>query len=378
MGRNIIRVHSVPKEELKKLKVDTVLKRFVRAARERKVKLIYVRPFLPPQVVGDITAFNLDYFSAIKQELEQGGFVLGKAQLTYPLDIKAWQILLLGIAVLIGAALLLNYFIRIPIVITFLGLILLGCAMVVLGVGAGGLLLQKGLALLAAITFPSLAVISTFAVAKKAQFSIWNTILMALNIIAETLIGVFLVMGLLADYRFTLGIEVFSGVKLALIMPILIVALYFILQQGEGTIRERVRGFLNIDVKLAAVFVGLFILGALGIFVARSGNFVLPVPGFEKVVRVFLEGLFFIRPRTKEFLIGYPFLFLAATLMLRGKHKWLWVLAAIGTIAPVSVFNTFCHIHTPVIVSMVRTINGLALGIIIGVVVSFIADKLIK
>jgi hypothetical protein len=378
MDRNMIRVHSVPKQELKKITVERAIKRFVRAARERKVKLIYLRPFLPPQVVGNVAAFNLDYFSAIRQELEQGGFVLGKAELTYPLDIKGWQIFILGLAVFIAAAFLFNYFIRVPIVITFLGLILLGCALVVLGSLGYGLLLQKGLALLAAITFPSLAVISTFSVAKKTEFSVWNTILMVLNIIAETLIGIFLVMGLLADYRFTLGIEAFSGVKIALILPILIVALYFILQQGEGKIKDRVRGFLNIDVKLAAVFSGLFILGALGIFVARSGNFVLPVPGFERVIRGFLESLFFIRPRTKEFMIGYPFLFLAATFLLRGKYKWLWILAAIGTIAPISVFNTFCHIHTPVIVSMVRTINGLTLGIIIGVIVAWLADKLIK
>ena len=50
MDRDVVRVHSVPKDELKKLKKDEVVRRFVRAAKERKVRLIYIRPFLPPQI----------------------------------------------------------------------------------------------------------------------------------------------------------------------------------------------------------------------------------------------------------------------------------------------------------------------------------------
>ena len=74
----------------------------------------------------------------------------------------------------------------------------------------------------------------------------------------------------------------------------------------------------------------------------------------------------FVRPRTKEFLIGYPALFLAAGYFLRGEKQWLWVLAAIGVIAPISVFNTFSHIHTPLMISLIRTFNGLILGLLIG------------
>ncbi|MDD5382790.1 MAG: DUF5693 family protein, partial [Candidatus Margulisbacteria bacterium] len=80
----------------------------------------------------------------------------------------------------------------------------------------------------------------------------------------------------------------------------------------------------------------------------------------------------------KEFLVGYPFLFLAAVALFRGEKKWLWILAAIGVIAPISVFNTFSHIHTPIIVSMIRTMNGLILGLIIGCFAAFIFDRFLK
>ncbi len=378
MGREVIRVHSVPKEELKKITKEEAVKRFVRAARERKVKLIYLRPFLPPQIDAYPVAYNLDYFSKIKTGLESAGFVLGKAEPTHPLRVKGWHILILGMGVVIGLIFLINYYIRIPVLLSFLLLILAAGGILFLGSAGYSTLLQKGLALLAAVIFPALAVISSLSMTKKIQFGLWNAVLIVLNVVAETLIGVFLLLGLLADYRFMLGVETFAGVKLALVLPILLVAFYFILKQGEGSVRERVKTFLRMDVKLAVVIIGLVVLGALGIFVARSGNFVLPVPGVEKYFRNFLETVLFIRPRTKEFLIGYPFLFLAATFLMRGRRKWLWILASLGTIAPVSVFNSFAHIHTPIIVSMIRTINGLALGIIIGAIVALIANGLIK
>lgn len=378
MDKEIIRVHSVPKRELKKLKRAAVIKRFVRAARERKVRLIYLRPFLPPQVDAYPVAYNLDYFSMLKSELEGAGFVLGKAELTNQFRVAGWQIVVLGAAIVVGVLFLINYFITIHILLMLLAVVLAVCGMIVLGGAGYATLIQKSLAFLAAVTFPCLAVISTFSFIKKPEFSAWKTVLMIINVLAETLVGVFLLIGVLADYRFTLGVETFSGVKLALLLPIMIVAAYFILKQGKGNLKERIRSFLDIDVKMAALLGGLFAAGALLIFVARSGNFVLPVPGFEKSFRDLLETILFIRPRTKEFLVGWPFLFLAATILLRGKKKWLWVVAAIGTIAPISVINTFSHIHTPIIVSMVRTINGLALGILIGSIVAWIADKLIK
>jgi hypothetical protein len=240
------------------------------------------------------------------------------------------------------------------------------------------LLLQKGLALLAGITFPSLAVISTFSRKNTGGSVIFEPIFMIFNVVGETLVGVFLLIGLLADHRFMLGVETYAGVKLALILPILIVALYFILEQGEGSFFNRIKTFLQSKITMALVAAGMFALLALGIFVARSGNFVLPVPMFEKYFRNFLEAILFIRPRTKEFLVGYPLLALSALLVLKGQRRWLWVLAAIGTIAPISLFNTFCHIHTPVLISFVRSINGLALGIIIGTIVVLIANKFIK
>jgi len=237
---------------------------------------------------------------------------------------------------------------------------------------------QSGLALLAAVVFPALAVVSAFSRRDRVTFVPLNGAFIVLNILAETFIGVFLLIGILADHRYMLGVETFRGVKLALVAPLAIVSLYFVLKQGRGGLRERIAYFLNTEVKMVSIVAGVFLMGALAVFVARSGNFVLPVPAFEKHIRNLLEAVLFIRPRTKEFLVGYPFLFLSAVYYLRGGTKWLWVLAAVGTIAPVSVINTFSHIHTPLIISMMRTVNGMVLGLIFGFAAAFAADIFFK
>ena len=363
MGRQIIRVHSIPKDELKKVTREEAVKRFARAARERKVRMIYLRPFLPPQVTEDLVNYNLSYFSEVRQELEARGFVLGQTEKNYDAQLAGWQVVLMGAGVVVGFIFLANNFIALPLSIMYLILALAVGLLCLAEVSGYQLLLQKSLALLAAITFPALAVISTFQrePSQKATFIV-------LNVVAESMIGVFLLSGLLTDYRFMLGVESFVGVKIALVLPILIVALYFI----------KPRNFLNLEVKMSVLILGVGILGVLGILVARSGNFVLPVPQFEKLFRDLLETLFYIRPRTKEFLVGYPFLFLAALSLLRGKKEWLWLFAAVGTIAPISTLNSFSHLHTPISVSMIRTVNGLALGLLAGLVAGAIADKFIK
>ncbi len=362
MKNDLKKVHSISKDEIKKLNYDEVSKRFVRAAKERKVQVLYLRPFDYP---------FLDFVGNLKTDLEKNGFVLGRAEEIPKIRPAGWQILILGLGVMIGFLFLVRYFVKIPYWLLLILTIIGGLKITFLGAIGYTTLLQKSLAFLAAITFPSLAVISTFSKENKRITTIWDSLFMVLNILAETMVGIFLIVGLLADYRFMIGAETFTGVKLALLLPIVIVAAYFILKRG-------LIDFLKSEVKMFVVACGAIILLALLILVARSGNFVIPVPGFEKFARQMLESILLIRPRTKEFLFGYPFLFLAAIYKITNHKTWLWLFAALGTVAVVSVTNSFTHIHTPIIVSLIRTFNGLELGVIIGLIVAFISNKILS
>jgi len=376
MDRQVVRVHSVPKDELKKIKKEEALDRFVRAARERSVRLVYLRPFLPPQIDAYPVEYNLAYFKELKARLESAGFILGKSGGQSALQVKDWQVLLLAIGVLICGLFLLERFFGFSLGLIYL-LLIFGATSIWLLEALGYVaLIQKLSAFSTAVIFPTSAVISTFSRPLRGKIlPIWDSTLLIINILAESGIGIFLMIGLLADYKYMSGIQTFPAVKAALILPVIIVAGYFLLKSGEGSLYDRVQNLLKTKVSLAIVFLGLFAAGALAVLVARSGNFVLPVPGFEKIFRNWLEMILFVRPRTKEFLVGYPFLFLAAAYYLRGKKSWLWLLTAVGVIAPVSVFNSFSHIHTPIVVSLVRTFNGMVLGLLMGWLAWVIVNK---
>ena len=378
MGDESVRVHSVSRDELVKIEQEEALDRYLRAVRERGVRLIYLRPFLPPQITEPPIENNLKYLGQLKTKLEGAGFRLAGQETADNLRLQGWQLILLGAGVLVGAIFLLLQFVALPVWGSYL-LFLAGLAGMLLIGPKYSLIMQKLLALSAAIVFPSYAVISSFSKDRLHPYhGMRDAIFLVVNILIETSLGIFLLVGLLSDSRFMSGIETFPAVKLALVLPVLIVAAFFWLKASEGKLMDRLFDLLNTKVNLSAILGGAVALLALAFLLARSGNFILPVPAFEKYFRDWLEMVLFVRPRTKEFMIGYPFLMLAAVYYLRGNRTWLWLLAAVGAIAPISVFNTFSHIHTPIMVSLVRTFNGLLLGILIGGIVLFLIDRYYK
>src|SRR5205823_12796035 len=88
--------------------------------------------------------------------------------------------------------------------------------------------------------------------------------------------------------------------------------------------------------------------------------------GTEMSLRNMLDR-YLVRPRTKEFLIGHPAL-LAALLLgaTRAGRGVRLSLALIGSIGQVSMVNSFCHLHTPLLMTVTRVFNGLWLGVLIG------------
>ena len=106
------------------------------------------------------------------------------------------------------------------------------------------------------------------------------------------------------------------------------------------------------------------ILAGLAFYLLRSGN--TEISALEVALREWLDKVLIVRPRTKEFLVGHPFLILAAAVALRGQRKILVVLFGLGTIGQISMMNTFMHIRTPLLESIIRTLNGLWLGALVG------------
>ncbi|MGC9383426.1 MAG: DUF5693 family protein [Kosmotogaceae bacterium] len=150
------------------------------------------------------------------------------------------------------------------------------------------------------------------------------------------------------------GIELFRGVKLSLfILPVIIF--------GLGLIRKRSKDFTLFDI----VMVVIFVIGII-YYILRSGNFSF-VLNFERQLRDTLDSLLLVRPRFKE-LIGYPFLLVAIVQGFRNYGKFGALLSAVGSIAFVSVINTFCHATPPLWTQLLRSIYGIIFGTIIALI----------
>jgi hypothetical protein len=373
------RVHTVTGAEMLNANVSGNVQRFALAARERNIRLLYVRLFVSEP---DALAFNAKYVGRIKAALERGGLVPGPAHGYAPLSTPLPVRLLIGAGIAAGFVLLLD---------ALTGLLGGGRAGVLVGAAAvlGAPLLlaltalplslgPKLAALTAACIFPSLGLLRAdlLAPAPEGRPALATALGRFLSACAVTLTGAAMVVGLLSDRLYLLKVEGFMGIKLAHLVPVLLVALVVALdlrvRRGRGwaatleAARTQVMGWMNDPVRVWQVVAAAVALGALAVLVMRSGNEgSAAVSGLELKIRALLDRLLYARPRFKEFLIGHPALVLALILAARGHRRWAMPLFVVGAVGQVSLLNTFCHLHTPLPVSLWRALLGIGIGVII-------------
>jgi len=178
--------------------------------------------------------------------------------------------------------------------------------------------------------------------------------------------GGLVIQALMPDTVFVNGLAVFRGVKAVMILPLILAGLVLIGRPGISDLLDR-----NVTM---ADLVGVIVLaGAAWIAMERSGNNAGTFP-FETGFRSRLEEILWARPRFKEFLIGHPLMIAGIYFSLKSDERpgrlcgiplatlSIWA----GTIGMISVVNSFCHLHTPLSVTAIRTLNGLWLGAILG------------
>lgn len=226
------------------------------------------------------------------------------------------------------------------------------------------MMLRKGAALAVAGTAPAAAVVLSLSppTDEAARASPLRAGVSALTRAGGiTLVGALAVQALLGDTAFLLKLDAFAGIKLAYTITLTLVFLW--------AYRERLdaEGWWCRPLVTPVEIVALAGLGLLAwVLFNRSGNTsVIPISAWELKARSFLEAALFVRPRTKEFLLGHPALVLAAAGW--GRERWwrpyLVTLAAVGTS---SLLNTFVHLHTPFLISLARALLGLLLGGLLG------------
>jgi len=352
-----IRLHSAQAAELDKMPLGDAVERYVRAGRERNIRALLLRPISTAEE-KPLTALA-QFAGSVRDRLYVERAGVGTAKVFSDPGVDRWTYPAIGVA----AALVALYAGTLFFTSTWIvALGILGCF--ALGAGAWFPELRSWTALMAAVSFP----IAAFAFLERAQKPNPFIQLGAITLIAVA--GGLSVAALLNGLPFMVRADQFNGVKLAHFGPIFLIGFFFATRLLDW------RPALKSPMTWLQAFLGMFILVALALMFARTGNDnPAAVSGLELQLRSLLDNVLPVRPRTKEFMFGYPVLVIGLMLL---RHVRLnpqsaeplkgWVVLAlmIGAIAPTSVVNTLCHLHTPLDVGLARILVGLVLGGIIG------------
>lgn len=387
MDYKAARLYSIGPDEMLKMQIQQAVDRWSNTDPERNIRIDLLRIFEKPQ--GDMTLLetNMKYFSDTRDMLVRSGYQVGPAgtfEHFYPSSLMR-AIVMMGVA----AAMVLYLSLIAPsIKEKYLYMLL---AVLVIGM-AGPVLMGHGnkirviAALASANFFPAIAVIwqldrirAAKADVKASLVKIIPTAMLALfasGIISYA--GAAYLSASLADTEYLLEVNIFRGIKLTFVLPLILVAIAFLqrfdifdgkMDDTDGVINQ-LKKILDMPVKIKTLMGLGFVLVAGIVFVARSGHTSgMPVAGAELKFRAFLEHLMWARPRSKELLIGHPAFMLAA---LAWWRQWptmvLFALVIVATIGQGSMVETFAHMRTPIYMSFVRGLGGIGLGAIIGAV----------
>lgn len=175
-----------------------------------------------------------------------------------------------------------------------------------------------------------------------------------------------------------LVLEQFRGVSLLHLAPIAIVGIYWLLFLEPMNYRERIkrtRALLSKHISVLWIIAAALVAAAGFYYLSRTGNEG-QASAFERYFRSFLENTLGVRPRTKEFLIAHPLFLLGAYLSY--KYRNALILIMIGVIGQASIVDTFAHLHTPLVISSIRVVYGLAFGTLIGLVLIAVWEIVVR
>lgn len=207
------------------------------------------------------------------------------------------------------------------------------------------------------------------------------------NIAVLTLVSLGLMLGvlllgaigmgcMLSGIDYYINNSIFRGIKLSLLAPVFYTAVLFyfmFVKNDKSSILSDIKKVLISDIKVYWVIIGGVIIAIGAYYIIRSGN-VNKISTLEHAMRNAVTEIFPARPRTKEFLIGYPALILLVYYMKKSDLTLIkWLLAIASSILAASVTNSFCHVFTDFSVIVNRTLNGLLIGIIVSAI-AFVAN----
>lgn len=371
----LVRVHSMQPAYQEKVAMTRAIRRYVRAVKERNARVLFLHPYLKSTNSEPLITSNFRYISSIRSQLEGMGYQIG-AVTQVPIDrissLNPWLVLAVSFGIFLAATVAINAFFALPmwgIVAGGIGVLVLYYMSLLFGADMSW---RRLMALIGVIVFPVYAVVGLFpqeALPYRFVYRLMRALGFIFGAVAWCLVGGLLSTSLLSEPVYLLSVTQFYGVKFSILLPLVFVGLYFYLRPH----RLKSMFFVFKRVLLSPVRVVSLVALALSFvvivtYLLRSGNYLsFQLPLVETWLREGLESVLFVRPRTKEFLIGYPLLLVGYVLVDRWvSRQWLWFFTTLGVVALVSLMNSFCHIHTPFLISVYRSMLGMGLGCLVG------------
>lgn len=358
---NAVRIHSISDKEMLNFSESKAIDRYLLSVEERNIRGILVKLFNLDNPMNSYDS-NINYVETISAEIEAKGFILGKSSVIKheKANIIFYMLVTMGLP---AAVWMLFIKLKTP----FFGFI---CALGVTALVGGAFLLNSMLALkiaglLLVIVYPVLAFISAMEYKGETQKNKLLYVLRDTVVISViTFMGGLMMASLLSFTPFMIKTDQFAGVKVAHLIPLLVVPALLIFWNSNGI--KNIKSLLNMAIEYKVVVLGVIGAAALGYYMLRTGNQGAGlVLGIEEKLRGALDYYLGVRPRTKEFLIGYPSLLL---LLYLGLNRRSWILLFPAVIGQISLANTYAHIHTPIAISLQRSALGLITGLALGLV----------
>ena len=377
----VVRLYAMSKDELIKLGQKEAAARFYISDIERNIRMNLFPSYKFPVDGKTLSETNAMYIANVTSRLEDHGFGVGKASLMesyFPSKVLR-SLTIAGALSLI----VMTFLILLPglgkwvYALEVVGLMVTECGYWIFHTNLVLQLLALGAAVCTPVVVMTLFL--NYCVKRKnTAFTAvgWGKLLSESVVLLWgggllSLAGALFVSGLLSDIRFFLEMEYFRGVKVTFVLPLALISLVYIQKFpffGKVVTSDKdfvafLKKFCSIQIKLG-LLIGLGLLALVGfVFVGRSGNNGAPVPQFEIALRRFLEDVMYARPREKEFLFGHPALLVAMAALYRKWPQLLhYFLIVAVTIGQGSMVETFAHMRSPFVLSLVRGIDGLAAG----------------
>lgn len=236
-----------------------------------------------------------------------------------------------------------------------------------------------------AALMPSFAIVTTLYLFKRIKDRLPTVplaILTVLVMVAQMAVGGLVQVAQLSGISYYVNNLYFRGIKLSLFFPLLVgaIAYYALFVHKDRNVYRDLINIVTAEIKVYWVLLALLLAGIGYYYILRSGN-VNTISPIEQLMRTRITDMFTARPRTKEFLIGYPALTLFVYYIKKGHKAISWVLAVGGSILAASISNTFCHVFTGAATIYLRVVNGLLIGMVVCILVyafNAIVYRLIK